>query len=353
MQKKPKLVPQSCLCGLLPKKYGRQLTRETCERALGGFDGVPSIDMSRNQFRITPHNFCVNLIALNLSFNCIEDIRGLKTLTQLQSLDLSYNRLYQVDVLLHCTSLIELQLQGNRLSSSKGIESLKELKRLNMSDNLIETPDAIRGLSLNVSLQSLSLEGNPISLIKEYRVLVLDLVHFEEEEEEDETKAPPHYIAPNIPPKSYAELKAEDKLKQTSLKQKLQPKKDQPEPNCAYVSLFNRLAVANGVNVREETARPQTPVASKSKSRVSSKTILATKRKIFIVLIFLCAFVLTLVPTVHPRRQLHFNENASKPAGDGAEPTTLNPSQMKVLDVIQGLIQHKRQTIAALNSSLA
>ncbi len=34
------------------------------------------------------------------------------------------------------------------------------------------------------------------------------------------------------------------------------------------------------------------------------------------------------------------------------ETTTLNPSQMKVLDVIQGLIQHKRQTLATLSSSL-
>ncbi|OQR93433.1 hypothetical protein ACHHYP_02566 [Achlya hypogyna] len=360
MQKKPRLQPSQRdapdgVCNL----SGRELTDESSARALVGFREAARIDLSRNQLSTFAHSrkarnvrvamvptaFGSSIIALNLAFNSLCDIQAVASLPQLQVLDLSYNRLYSVDALLYCTQLTTIKLQGNRLLSSKGIEGLKQLKLLDLSENVIEEPDAIRGLSLNVALQSLALEGNPIASLKDYRVYVLDLTAEAFEDTNEVTAPRPHYIAPSIPPKSYAAIKAEQKVQ---LKKKLTPKKE-VDAGALYVSLFDRLAVANGVPEREALPRPPSSSQARVKSGRSKSTTSAAKptsgkRKIVIS---------PPKDKVHPmaappyaRRQLNFDETPEPPK------ETLNPSQMRVLDVIQSLIQHKRQTIAALNSSL-
>ncbi|KDO31675.1 hypothetical protein SPRG_03594 [Saprolegnia parasitica CBS 223.65] len=149
---------------------------------------------------------------------------------------------------------------------------------------------------------------------------------------------PRAYVAARIPPQqqTQAALKSAHASK---LKATLQ--KPTTTESTTYVSLFDRLAVANGVPDREARRPPSSPKAKrleKPVARAKRKNVISpAKDKLH-----------TPAPVVLARRQLHFEPT---PRRHEAPPEALNPSQMRVLDVIQGLIAHKRQTIAALESS--
>ncbi|KAG9406960.1 hypothetical protein AC1031_003283 [Aphanomyces cochlioides] len=148
----------------------RGLTSDTADRALRMFPAAHCIDLSRNNIGMRM------LLSLNLSLNAITSLGASGHLRHLRVIDLSYNRLDDVGALIFCTELRTVDLRGNRLTSTKGFESLKHLERIDLSENVIQEPEAIRSLSLNTSLTTLSLKGNPIANTLDYRIMLLDLV---------------------------------------------------------------------------------------------------------------------------------------------------------------------------------
>ncbi|KAF7144981.1 hypothetical protein RHSIM_Rhsim04G0058800 [Rhododendron simsii] len=165
---------------------------------LSAFVSLRALNLSGNAIvRITAGALPRGLHSLNLSKNSISTIEGLRELTRLRVLDLSYNRIVRIghvcsyekptlgpkptqklflDVLLapnifssihlqglaSCSSLKELYLAGNKISEVEGLHRLLKLNVLDLRFNKISTAKCLGQLAANYnSLQAVSLEGNP------------------------------------------------------------------------------------------------------------------------------------------------------------------------------------------------
>lgn len=133
--------------------------------AITHFSSLRSVNLSNNFIvHITPGFLPKGLHTLNLSRNKISTIEGLRELTRLRVLDLSYNRISRIGQgLSSCTLVKELYLAGNKISDVEGLHRLFKLTVLDLSFNKITTTKALRQLVANYnSVQALNLLGNPI-----------------------------------------------------------------------------------------------------------------------------------------------------------------------------------------------
>ncbi|XP_045803420.1 uncharacterized protein LOC123896992 [Trifolium pratense] len=133
--------------------------------AITHFSSLRSVNLSNNFIvHITPGFLPKGLHTLNLSRNKISTIEGLRELTRLRVLDLSYNRISRIGQgLSNCTPVKELYLAGNKISDVEGLHRLLKLTVLDLSFNKITTTKALGQLVANYnSLQALNLIGNPI-----------------------------------------------------------------------------------------------------------------------------------------------------------------------------------------------
>ncbi|KAK9271320.1 hypothetical protein L1049_026910 [Liquidambar formosana] len=132
---------------------------------ISGFSSLRSVNLSSNFIvHISPASLPKGLHTLNLSRNKINTIEGLRELTRLRVLDLSYNRIFRIGQgLSNCTLIKELYLAGNKISDVEGLHRLLKLTVLDLSFNKITTAKALGQLVANYnSLQALNLLGNPI-----------------------------------------------------------------------------------------------------------------------------------------------------------------------------------------------
>ncbi|KAK4771518.1 hypothetical protein SAY87_032050 [Trapa incisa] len=132
---------------------------------LSCFFGLKSVNLSGNSIvRITSGSLPKGLHVLDLSRNKISAVEGLRELTRLRSLDLSYNRIARIGHGLSGCSLIkELYLAGNKISEIEGLHRLLKLTVLDLSFNKITTTKSIGQLVPNYnSLLALNILGNPI-----------------------------------------------------------------------------------------------------------------------------------------------------------------------------------------------
>lgn len=117
------------------------------------------------------------LKTLNLTFNELTDnsTQSLSTLMTLHSLTLDFNSLQRIPVLAPSarTTLKVLKLRQNQLDSLRGVEQLVSLEELDVAYNCISSGEALSALSFLPHLVKLSLEFNPLSYVKEYRLVVL------------------------------------------------------------------------------------------------------------------------------------------------------------------------------------
>ncbi|XP_022860038.1 uncharacterized protein LOC111380645 isoform X1 [Olea europaea var. sylvestris] len=131
---------------------------------LSAFVSLKALNLSGNSIvRITAGALPRGLHILNLSKNNISTIEGLRDLSRLRVLDLSYNRLLKIGHgLASCSSLKELYLAGNKISEVEGLHRLLKLNVLDLRYNKISTTKCLGQLAANYnSLQAISLEGNP------------------------------------------------------------------------------------------------------------------------------------------------------------------------------------------------
>ncbi|RRT55317.1 hypothetical protein B296_00033779 [Ensete ventricosum] len=113
---------------------------------------------------ISPGSLPKSLHMLDLSRNKIATIEGLRELTKLRVLNLSYNRISRIGHgLSNCVLIKELYLTGNKISDVEGLHRLLKLTVLDLSFNKISTAKALGQLVANYdSLLALNLLGNPI-----------------------------------------------------------------------------------------------------------------------------------------------------------------------------------------------
>ncbi|XP_042016798.1 uncharacterized protein LOC121764836 [Salvia splendens] len=129
------------------------------------FSSLRSVNLSGNLIvRITPGSLPKGLHVLNLSRNNISTIEGLRDLTRLRVLDLSYNRISRCGQgMSNCTLVKELYLAGNKISTVEGLHRLLKLTVLDLSFNKITTAKGLGQLGANYSsLIAVNLLGNPV-----------------------------------------------------------------------------------------------------------------------------------------------------------------------------------------------
>ncbi|KAL4277992.1 hypothetical protein GQ457_03G034110 [Hibiscus cannabinus] len=132
---------------------------------ISGFSSLRSVNLSNNFItHVTPGSLPKGIHVLNLSRNKISTIEGLRELTRLRVVDLSYNRIARIGHgLSNCTLIKELYLAGNKISDVEGLHRFVKLTVLDLSFNKITTTKALAQLVANYnSLQALNLLGNPI-----------------------------------------------------------------------------------------------------------------------------------------------------------------------------------------------
>ncbi|TVU48112.1 hypothetical protein EJB05_07737 [Eragrostis curvula] len=132
---------------------------------IAAFSTLRAVNLSGNFIvHISPGSLPKGLHSLDLSRNNIANIEGLRELTRLRVLNLSYNRISRIGHgLSSCTAIRELYLAGNKISDVEGLHRLLKLAVLDVSFNKITTAKSLGQLVANYgSLRALNLVGNPV-----------------------------------------------------------------------------------------------------------------------------------------------------------------------------------------------
>nr|CAB3496832.1 unnamed protein product [Digitaria exilis] len=132
---------------------------------IAAFSTLRAVNLSGNMIvQITPGSLPKGLHSLDLSRNKIAVIEGLRELTRLRVLNLSYNRISRIGRgLSGCTAIRELYLAGNKISDVEGLHRLLKLAVLDVSFNKVTTARSLGQLVANyASLRALNLLGNPV-----------------------------------------------------------------------------------------------------------------------------------------------------------------------------------------------
>ncbi|KAK3148141.1 hypothetical protein QOZ80_3BG0291240 [Eleusine coracana subsp. coracana] len=132
---------------------------------IAAFSTLRAVNLSANFIaHIHPGSLPKGLHSLDLSRNKIASIEGLRELTRLRVLNLSYNRITRIGHgLSSCTAIRELYLAGNKISDVDGLHRLLKLAVLDVGFNRITTAKSLGQLVANyASLRALNLVGNPV-----------------------------------------------------------------------------------------------------------------------------------------------------------------------------------------------
>ncbi|KQJ96494.1 uncharacterized protein LOC100820916 [Brachypodium distachyon] len=129
------------------------------------FSSLRALNLSANFIvHVSPGSLPKGLHSLDLSRNKIANIEGLRELTKLRVLNLSYNRIARIaHGLSNCTAIRELYLAGNKISDVEGLHRLLKLAVLDLGFNKVTMAKALGQLVANYhSLLALNLVGNPV-----------------------------------------------------------------------------------------------------------------------------------------------------------------------------------------------
>lgn len=184
-----KRIPPHCLEGL--RGVYSQLEVFICSKSVSSLEELLSLcggDLSSALPWLELHtlNFSYNFIVsldqslsllnvlkyMDLSHNKIQDCAEfLRPLSELEHLNLSYNCLQRVPTLglSSRAKLVTLILRYNALETINGVEQLSSLQHLDLAFNLLLEHSQLAPLSQLHCLNTLNLEGNPLSYQKSHR----------------------------------------------------------------------------------------------------------------------------------------------------------------------------------------
>ncbi|CAI2368402.1 unnamed protein product [Moneuplotes crassus] len=129
---------------------------------IGALKSLVRLDVSNNKLtKFGGSIYCYSLTLLNLSKNSITKIPDeISLLTNLVTLNISYNNIKSLAPLKDCKSLKSIIAVENRIKSTKDLKSLATLNTLILSKNEIEDTKGIENLGM---LQKLSLSNNKLT----------------------------------------------------------------------------------------------------------------------------------------------------------------------------------------------
>ena len=116
------------------------------------------------------------LNTLVLSHNNLDSLEGIGALTQLTKLSCSHNNLRLFPDLERNEQLKELRMSNNKiLTIPHELHNLASLQILDLGNNLFTSYDAVLALSALRQLTNLTLKGNPICDLPDYREKILEI----------------------------------------------------------------------------------------------------------------------------------------------------------------------------------
>lgn len=99
---------------------------------------------------------------LNVSFNKLSNVRGIQQLACLQHLDISHNQINSIEGISALTSLTCLIAGSNKIQDTSPLQSLQLLELVALHKNDIHKASAVLQLSTLRSLRHLTLVSNPV-----------------------------------------------------------------------------------------------------------------------------------------------------------------------------------------------
>ncbi|XP_077982564.1 nischarin-like [Glandiceps talaboti] len=113
---------------------------------------------------------------LDLSHNSVDNLEHLQHLSCLSHVDLSHNSIQSVEALNRKLGNIKsLNLAGNQLETLSAFAKLYSLVELNVSHNQISEVIEVKHVSILPCLEKLTLIGNPVTIVTDYRTKILEI----------------------------------------------------------------------------------------------------------------------------------------------------------------------------------
>lgn len=138
-----------------------------------------SLNLSDNNItEISPAAVCLvpKLRRLWLSCNALESVTNLSSLSDLEELNLSNNRIRQLpDLHTKLGNVKSVFLAQNRLTTLDGLGKLYGLVTLDVRSNRIADLETIRPVAALPCLEELTLTGNPVTTVLDFRTKVLTM----------------------------------------------------------------------------------------------------------------------------------------------------------------------------------
>lgn len=184
---------------LVDRVIGRRKASTSSTGSVAAWRNQATAKLTKNRVIIQPW---VQLTNLTLAHNKLSTFdESLKLLPALQSLDLKYNQFVTVDLQeMHCPSLTHLDMSYNHICSLSGhsrnlpnlkslilshnkleslscLESLCGLIELDLTNNQVGSLKELRNLSGMSQLRYLSVDGNPLTKVKSYRVQIFSFFY--------------------------------------------------------------------------------------------------------------------------------------------------------------------------------
>jgi len=129
---------------------------------------IMSVEIRGKEYRVKKKK---GLLTLNLSQKGITDmleIKGLEKLTDLEALNLRYNKITEIKGIDSLTQLKILNISQNRIKKISGVDTLKNLDVLILRNNDIKIIEGLDNLS---SLKDLDLWENNVTQINSHKIL--------------------------------------------------------------------------------------------------------------------------------------------------------------------------------------
>ena len=146
-------------------------------------DSLPPEIPLRSQMTLLSESIVINLSCqtdltkityLNLFNNCIRKIEALEGLINLEILILSFNQIQEIKGLSKNENLVRLEINNNFIRKIEdSLNAQTKLTRLNLAHNWIQEISQVQNLVRSCpKLKDLNLKGNPIANLRQYRVQV-------------------------------------------------------------------------------------------------------------------------------------------------------------------------------------
>jgi Leucine-rich repeat (LRR) protein len=122
---------------------------------------MTTLDLSNRKYSSIDIVIRKDVETINLSFNNLETLKGLKIICQVKNLLANNNKITEIDEIL-CTSLVHLNLAFNNFSTNENLQYFTKLAILNYSRNNI---DVLLFDNIPITLEELDISFNSIHTI--------------------------------------------------------------------------------------------------------------------------------------------------------------------------------------------